>query len=60
MSLRKLREIVTDREAGVLQFVGWQRVGYDLATEQEQQQCAYPNRTLSDSISTDYFLLIVL
>ena len=29
MSLRKLSEIVKDREPGVLQFMGSQRVGHD-------------------------------
>ena len=34
MSLSKLRESVLDREACVLQSMGSQRVGHDLATEQ--------------------------
>ena len=29
ISLGKLRELVMDREPGVLQFMGWQRVGHD-------------------------------
>ena len=29
MSLSELQELVMDREAGVLQFMGSQRVGYD-------------------------------
>ena len=37
-NLSKLRETVEDREACVLQCMGWQRVRHDLATE--QQQCA--------------------
>ena len=36
MSLSKLRESVLDREAYVLQSVGSQRVGHNLATEQQQ------------------------
>ena len=32
-SLSKLWEIVKDREAGVLQSLGWQRVKHDLVTE---------------------------
>ena len=42
MSLRKLREIVMDREACVLKFMGSQRVGHDLATEQQQSGGAHP------------------
>ena len=33
MNLSKLWEIVKDMEAGVLQTMGSQRVGHDLATE---------------------------
>ena len=36
MSLSKLREIVKNREAWLLQSVGSQRVGHNLATEQQQ------------------------
>ena len=36
MSLSKLRETVKDRES-VLQFMGLQRVGQDLVTEQQKQ-----------------------
>ena len=36
MNLSKLREIVEDREAGVLQSIRSQRVGHDSATEQQQ------------------------
>ena len=35
MSLSKLREIVKDKQAGMLQSMGLQRVGHDLATEQQ-------------------------
>ena len=38
MSLSKLWEIVKDKEAGVLQSLGWQRVKHDLVTEQQQGQ----------------------
>ena len=38
MSLSKLREIVLDREPGMLQFIGSQRVEQALATEQQQQR----------------------
>ena len=37
MSLLKLWEIVKDREAGMLQSMGSQRVGHDLKTEQQQK-----------------------
>ena len=33
--LPKLQEIVKDREAWVLQFMGFQRVGHDLVTERQ-------------------------
>ena len=36
MSLCKLWEMVKDREAWQLQSMGSQRVGHDLATEQQQ------------------------
>ena len=38
MNLSKLREIVKDNEACMLQSMGSQRVRYDLATGQQQQQ----------------------
>ena len=37
MNLSKLQEIVKDREPGVLQSMGLQRVGYDLVTEWQQK-----------------------
>ena len=33
MSLSELQELVMDREAGMLRFIGSQRVGHDCATE---------------------------
>ena len=39
LSLSKLRELVKDRKPGVLQSVGAQRFGHDLATEQQQLDC---------------------
>ena len=52
MSLSKLREIVKNREPGVLQFMGSQRVRQaDLATEQESNSVLllvdihFPNTT---------------
>ena len=37
ISLSKLWEMVMDREAWLLQFMGSQRVGHDLTTEQQQR-----------------------
>ena len=36
MNLSKIYETVKDRESGMLQFMGLQSVGRDLATEQQQ------------------------
>ena len=36
LSLSKLREIMKDREPGVLQSLGSQRVRHNLVTEQQQ------------------------
>ena len=36
MNLSKLQETMKDREPGVLQSIGSQRVGHDLVTEQQQ------------------------
>ena len=33
MNLSKLWEIAKDREAGMLQSMGWQRVGHNIVTE---------------------------
>ena len=35
--VRKLRERESDREAGMLQFMGLQRVGHNLVTEQQHE-----------------------
>ena len=35
ISLSKFQDMVKDREPGVLQSMGMQRVGYDWATEQQ-------------------------
>ena len=35
MNLSKLQDIVKDREAGMLQSMGSQRVGHDLVIEQQ-------------------------
>ena len=36
MSLNKLREIIRTGKAGMLQFMGSQRIGHELVTEQQQ------------------------
>ena len=36
MNLSKLQETMKDREPGVLQSIGSQRVGHNLVTEQQQ------------------------
>ena len=36
MNLRRLQELVKDRESGVLQSMGSQRVRHNLVTEQQQ------------------------
>ena len=41
MSLSKLWETVKDREAGMLQSMGLQRVGHDLVTEQPQREMVF-------------------
>ena len=38
LNLSKLWETVMDKKPGVLQSMGSQRVGHDLATEQQQQR----------------------
>ena len=46
MNLGKFREMVKDREAGVLQSTGSRRVGHDLETEQRQRQWDFNVQTL--------------
>ena len=41
ISLRKLWEIVKDREPGMLQSMGSQGVRQDLATEQQSEGCRF-------------------
>ena len=36
LELKKLWEMVKDREPGLVQFMELQRAGYDLVTEQQQ------------------------
>ena len=35
INLSKVQEMVRDKKSGVLQFIGLQRVGHNLATEQQ-------------------------
>ena len=41
MSSSKLWEIVKDREAGMLQSMGWQRVGHNIVIEQHHSPLTY-------------------
>ena len=41
MSLSKLQEKVRDREPGMLQSMGLQRIRHDLTTEQQQRSANY-------------------
>ena len=47
MSLSELRELVMDREAGMLRFMGSQRVGHDWATELNWTELNHNARTHS-------------
>ena len=41
VGLSKLLEIVKDRKSGMLQFMGLQRFGHDLANEPQQQNLTF-------------------
>ena len=43
MNFRKLREIVEDKEVWCAAAQGSQRVGHELATEQQQYSCSMTN-----------------
>ena len=60
MSLSKLQEIEKGREArcGVLQFMGSQRVGHNLETEQPQQR-GIKNTSTSGTILKEHLLNII-
>ena len=60
MSLSKLREMVKDREAGVLQSTGSQRVRHDWATERQMCLNAYLlyDSYLSKSIDSHYIVIL--
>ena len=46
MSFSKLQEIVKDRKPGVLQSLGSQSVGHDLATEKHEVQSEVKGRSI--------------
>ena len=59
MSLSKnFRRQWRAEEPGMLQFMGWQRVRHDLATE--QQQFKFSNRNSANSFSIKQILLLRL
>ena len=43
MNLSEVQETVQDRGPGMLQSMGLQGVGHDLATEQQQKKCKHLN-----------------
>ena len=53
MDLSKLWELVQDREAGVLQFMGLQRVRHNLATEQQQNSHCYETHRFIQRVKVD-------
>ena len=61
MSLSKLQEVVKDREDRMLHFMGMQRAGHDLVTEQHQQSicmadslcCTVETNTILDKSKTE-------
>ena len=53
MSLGELRELVMDREAGVLQFMGSQRVGHDWVTELNQTESIGHKYRIMESDNND-------
>ena len=53
MDLSKLWELVQDREAGVLQFMGLQRVRHNLATEQQQNSNCYETHRFIQRVKVD-------
>ena len=57
VSLGELRELVMDREAGVLRFMGSQRVGHDWATDLIWRADEFP---FLHSFSSIYYLEILM
>ena len=53
MNLSKLWELVQDREAGVRQFMGLQRVRHNLATEQQQNSHCYETYRFIQRVKVD-------
>ena len=56
MSLGKLQEIVKDREAGMLQSVGLQRIKHNLKTEQPQGKESISGHLNNADVSLCYAL----
>ena len=59
MSLSELREMVMDREAWVLQFMGLQRIGHSWATELNWDHLTRQNVKKNLKQDTLQFLLIL-
>ena len=57
MSLSKLRELVMDREAGVLQSKGSQRVGHDWVTELNWTECAHCVTAIKGDINSNTIIV---
>ena len=57
MNLSKLQEIVKDREPGVLQLMGLQRVGHDWATEQLLDNSLAPFNLYTDDLNYGFALI---
>ena len=53
INLSKLWELVQDREAGVRQFTGIQRVRHNLATEQQQNSHCYETHRFIQRVKVD-------
>ena len=57
MNLSKLQETVKDREACLLQSMGWQRVRYNLVTEAQQQLSMIISSYIHVAAKWHYFIL---
>ena len=59
MNLSKLWEIAKDREAGMLQSMGWQRVGHNIVTEQHSPSTYVKSSNFSSPLETPGLDLIM-